>query len=235
MTQNILPKHVAIIMDGNGRWAKQKNYPRIRGHMAGINVIKKTVRLAAKLDIKILTLYAFSKENWRRPKSEVSGLMRLLKMYLQREIDIINKENIRLNVIGDIDGMPQDVQNILRRAMHDTRTNTGLLLNLALNYGARSEIIQAAKKIAEGYKHGRITLEEINEDSFSGYLYTAGLPDPDLLIRTSGEMRISNFLLWQCSYSEFYFVKKLWPDFNEDDFKKAIAEYQKRHRRFGGI
>lgn len=227
--------HIAIIMDGNGRWANRQNKPRTFGHEAGVQAVKKVVRAAAEIGIKYLTLYTFSVENWKRPREEVAALMKLLSRTTRREIDELNRNNVKLITTGRIDGLSLTRRKVLALACEKTRENSGLVLNLALNYGGRTEIIDAVKAIALGVNAGHIQPNEINEALFSNYLYTAGLPDPDLLIRTSGEMRISNFLLWQTSYTEMLVTDVLWPDFGKEDFFKAIIEYQKRERRFGKV
>lgn len=229
-----IPQHVAIIMDGNGRWAKARALPRIAGHRAGVKSIREAVKACGELGIKVLTLYAFSTENWKRPKREVDALFGLLERYLDAEEDKLNRENIRLSVIGDIDGLPGGVRKKIAKAILSTKNNSGLTLNLALNYGSRDEIIRAVRKISDDVRSAKIAPEEIDEKLFSAYLYTDGLPDPDLVIRTSGEFRVSNFLLWQISYAELYITKKLWPDFRKEDLAKAVTEYQRRERRFGG-
>lgn len=230
-----IPRHVAIIMDGNGRWAKKRGLPRIAGHSAGVKTISRIVEEALNLGIKILTLYAFSTENWNRPKKEVDSLMRLLEEYLVKKKEGFLKYNIRLNVIGKLSDLPKAVQEGIEELKEKTKENSKLILNLALSYGARPEIIDAVKQIAKDISSGKLNADDVNEQIFSSYLYTANLPDPDLLIRTSGEMRISNFLLWQISYTELYFTSKLWPSFTKKDFLEAIETYQKRARRFGGI
>lgn len=230
-----IPEHVAIIMDGNGRWAKRRNLPRTAGHEAGVDAVRKIVRVAAEIGIKYLTLYTFSVENWARPREEVAALMRLLTRATRNELDELNRNNVRLITTGRIDGLSISRRKVLTRAMEKTHDNTGLVLNLALNYGGRTEIIDAVKAIALSVRSGHIKPNEINEALFSEYLYTADLPDPDLLIRTSGEMRISNFLLWQTSYTEMYVTKVLWPDFGRKDLFNAIIDYQKRERRFGKV
>ena len=230
-----IPKHVAFIMDGNGRWAKERGLSRTAGHREGIKRVKEIVKVAGELGIKAITLFAFSTENWSRPKKEVSMLMRYLESFLIREVNDMHKNNIRFNVIGENNPLPQDIQRKIKEAKRKTKDNTGLTLTLALNYGSRQEIIEAAKRFAQDVFSKAEAVEDLNVEKFSRYLYTFDLPDPDLLIRTSGEMRISNFLLWQLSYAELYFTKKFWPEFKADDFKAAIEEYQLRERRFGGL
>ncbi len=229
-----LPKHIAIIMDGNGRWAKKRHLPKIAGHTAGVKSVEEIIKAASEIGVKVLTLYAFSTENWKRSKLEIDALMRLLETYLDRETDRLFKEGIKLRVIGRMSPLSPSLQLKVRKAQEKTIKNSRITVVLALNYGGRSEIVDAAKKIAEDVKMDTIKPEEISEDNFSGYLYTVGLPDPDMLIRTSGEMRISNFLLWQISYAEIYVTKKLWPDFRKTDLEKAIIDYQERKRRYGG-
>lgn len=230
-----IPRHVAIIMDGNGRWAKEKGLPRTAGHREGIKRVREIVKASAELGIKFVTFYAFSKENWQRPRKEVSMLMRSLSYFLDREIKDLHKNNVRLKIIGRDEPIPEYLVKKLRGAEQKTRGNTGVVMVLALNYSSRQEIVDAAKKIADDVLHKRLDIKDLNEEGFSKYLYTRDLPDPDLLIRTSGEMRISNFLLWQLSYAEFCFPQKYWPDFKKEDYYKAVEEYQKRERRFGGI
>lgn len=232
---NFLPAHVAIIMDGNGRWAKSRNLPRFRGHIEGVKRVEEIAEIANEMGIKVLTVFTFSTENWRRPRTEVSMLMKTLCMVLEKRIEKLLRLNIRINFIGRRDGLSQVVVNSINRAIERTRGNTGLLLNLAVNYGSRVEILDAVRHLAEAVNRGELKPEDITEDLFSESLYTRGMPDPDLLIRTSGEKRISNFLLWQVSYAELYFTEKFWPDFGEKEFKKAICEYQKRDRRFGKV
>ncbi len=220
-------------MDGNGRWAVGRGLPRVMGHRAGIKSVRAVVEIARELGVEVLTLYAFSVENWKRHPREVSTLMRLLDEYLGRELANLLKNKIRLNVLGDEEGLPEKVRNHLRQVMEDTRPNAKMVLNLALNYGGRSEILRAVQKVVAQVKAGNLKEEKLDEETFSRFLDTNGLPDPDLLIRTSGEQRISNFLLWQISYAELYLTPTLWPDFGKADFLKAIAEYQRRERRFG--
>ncbi|MBI4358785.1 MAG: isoprenyl transferase [Candidatus Omnitrophica bacterium] len=228
-----LPQHVAIIMDGNGRWAEERHLPRIHGHQKGVETIREIVRAAREFKIKYMTLYAFSKENWARPKKEVDFLMRLLGAYLDSELKELETNQVRFNVIGRMDELPKGVQEKIRRNMQRTEHNRGLFLTLALSYSSRVEITDAAKRLCRDVHEGRLRLEEITEDRFQDALYTRGIPDPDLLIRTSGELRVSNFLLWQISYTEIYVSDKYWPDFKKEDFLEAIQEYQKRERRFG--
>lgn len=225
-----LPKHIAIIMDGNGRWAKQRHLPRIIGHRAGMKAVRGVVEGCVDLGIEILTLYAFSTENWSRPQREVEALMRLLREYLRKEIRELKDKGVRLKVIGRKNGLPGIVQKELDLAEEQTKDNSKLLLNLALNYGGRQEIVDGINKIL-----ATPPSLPIDEEIFSSYLYTAGIPDPDLLIRTSGEYRLSNFLLWQIAYTEIYVTPTLWPDFRKKDLVEALESYQKRERRFGGI
>jgi len=228
-----LPEHIAIIMDGNGRWAKQHAIGRIRGHKRGAQAVRSAVRTCREIGIKYLTLFAFSIENWGRPTKEVEGLMSLLEEYLAKELKELHKQGIKLTTIGDIDQLKPSVKEKIISAKKITANNDQMVLNLALSYGSRDEIISAVKKIVQDSQNGIIKSDEINKETFSKYLNTAEMPDPDLLIRTSGEYRISNFLLWQLAYTELYFTKVLWPDFNKEDIFKAIASYQKRERRFG--
>ncbi len=226
-----LPAHVAIIMDGNGRWAAQRHLPRVEGHRAGIDSVRDVVETSARLGIEVLTLYAFSVENWKRPAAEVSTLMMLLKRYLGLELDTLLRNNIRFNVIGRSEALSPDIRTELLDAERKTSKNTGMLFNIALNYGGRSEIVDAARRaIEEG-----INPADLDEDRFSSLLYTRGQPDPDLLIRTSGEMRVSNFLLWQIAYSEIWVTPTLWPDFRKLHLFEGILEFQKRERRYGGV
>ncbi len=230
-----LPVHVAIIMDGNGRWAKKRDLPRTAGHEAGVEAVRKVVRAAAEIGIKYLTLYTFSVENWKRPREEVTALMRLLSRTTRNEIEELNRNNVRLMTTGRIEGLSFSRRQVLAHAMAKTMSNSGLVLNLALNYGGRSEIIDAVKSIATAVRAGKIKTNDIDETLFANHLYTAGLPDPDLLVRTSGEMRISNFLIWQTSYTEMYVTDVLWPDFGRKELFEAVIEYQKRERRFGKV
>ncbi len=230
-----LPAHVAIIMDGNGRWAELRKKPRTYGHEAGVRAVKKVVRAASEIGIKYLTLYTFSVENWNRPRSEVSALMKLLTRATRNELDELIRSNVKLRTIGRVNGLPVSRQRVLQNAVEKTRNNDGLVLTLALNYGGRSEILDAVKAIANSVRGGIVEIPDIDEELFSDFLYTAGLPDPDLLIRTSGEMRISNFLLWQTSYTELYIIDTLWPDFGRQELFEAVLSYQKRERRFGKV
>ncbi len=235
LDKNNIPKHIAIIMDGNGRWAKERGLPRTVGHREGVKRLREIVKAAKELGINVITFFVFSTENWSRPKKEVDMLMRYLNNFLEREINDLNKNNIRLIIIGQDEPLPKYLQKKIKEAELKTKDNTGMTVVLALNYGARQEIVEAAKRFADSVVHDEANIEDLNPDKFSHYFYTAGLPDPDLLIRTSGQMRISNFLLWQLCYSELYFPKKYWPDFKGKDLEEAIQEYQKRERRFGKI
>jgi len=226
-----LPAHVAIIMDGNGRWAAQRHLPRVEGHRAGIDSVRDVVETSARLGIEVLTLYAFSSENWKRPRAEVNTLMTLLKRYLRLELGTLLKNDIRFRVIGRAEELPPDVRHELQAGIDRTAANSGMLFNIALNYSGRAEIVDAARRaMAAG-----ISPESLDEQHFSDFLYTAGQPDPDLLIRTSGEMRLSNFLLWQIAYSEIWVTDTLWPDFRRRHLLEAVVAYQKRDRRYGGI
>jgi undecaprenyl diphosphate synthase len=228
-----LPAHIAIIMDGNGRWAKKRRLPRVAGHKAGVSSVRSTVEACAQLGLKALTLYAFSVENWKRPRLEVDTLWGLLKIYLLNELPLMMRHDIRFTAMGRLDALPAGVRNELDQVIRKTSANQGLQLNLAINYGGRAEIVDAVKALVEEARHDPSL--EINEETFSAYLYTRGMADPDLLIRTSGEMRISNFLLWQIAYAELYVTQTLWPDFTRTELLEAILDYQKRDRRFGGL
>ena len=230
-----LPRHVAVIMDGNGRWAKLRHKRRVEGHRAGIDSVRDVVETSARVGLEVLTLYAFSVENWKRPPTEVSTLMGLLKHYLRRELQTLLRNNIRFQVLGRMGDLPKDVRGELDRAMERTRSSTGLLFNIALNYGGRAEITDAVQRLLADVVANGKDPAGITEETISSYLYTAGQPDPDLLIRTSGELRISNFLLWQIAYAEIWVTEVLWPDFRRRHLLQAIADYQKRHRRYGGI
>jgi undecaprenyl diphosphate synthase len=230
-----VPEHVAIIMDGNGRWAKKRALPRVAGHYEGMKVVRKTTMLANDLGVKVLTLYAFSTENWKRPKNEVDYLMKLPEEFLGSYLPELVANNVQVKMMGYKDQLPEHTLRAINNAMEQTKNNTGLVLNFALNYGSRAEILDAVKQVLNEYKNGILTETEIDEQRFSSYLMTSNFADPDLLIRTSGEIRLSNFMLWQLAYSEFWFTDVLWPDFSEKHLIEAIEGYQKRQRRFGGI
>ena len=230
-----LPRHIAIIMDGNGRWAKGKGKLRVFGHHNGVLSVRDVVEGSCEIGLEYLTLYTFSSENWNRPKLEVMAIMELLVSTIHKEIETFMKNNVRLNAIGELSMLPEKCHKELINAIKKTSVNTGLTLTLALSYSSRREIVQAAKAIALKVQEGRLTIDDIDEETFESNLYTGNMPDPELLIRTSGEFRISNYLLWQIAYAELYFTNKLWPDFRREDFFEAIADYQKRERRFGLI
>ena len=230
-----IPKHIAIIMDGNGRWAKKRKLPRTVGHKAGVETIRRVIKEAHILGVKYLTLYAFSTENWKRPDDEVSALMKLLVEYLRSELAELNRNGVVIKVLGDITKLPKEAQMEVLNAIEITKNNTGVVLNIAFNYGGRDEIIRAVKLVSKEVENGNISIEDINEEIFEKYLYTSNTPDPDLIIRPSGEQRISNFLLWQCAYSEFWYSNVCWPDFKEEHLRKAIYDYQHRDRRYGGV
>lgn len=230
-----IPKHIAIIMDGNGRWAKTKGLPRTAGHHAGMKIVKKITIKAHELGVKVLTLYAFSTENWVRPKEEVDFLMRLPQQFFESEIEELMQNNVKVCIMGDISKLPQTTKQVIEEAVEKTKFNTGLILNFALNYGGRHELVEAMKKIAEETKDNKLQINDINEQVINNHLYSASFPDPDLLVRTSGELRLSNFMLWQLAYSEFYFVDVNWPNFTERHLVEAIIEYQRRTRRYGGV
>ena len=231
--KGIVPRHVAIIMDGNGRWAKLKGKPRIFGHKNGVNSVKQVIEGSVEIGVEFLTLYAFSTENWNRPKLEVKTLMALLVSSLKKELKTLQKNNIKLNAIGSIENLPAQAQDELFEVINKTKNNTALTLTLALSYGSREEIVNVIKNLSEKVVNNSLSIEEINEKIINNHLYTFSLPDVDLMIRTSGEKRISNFLLWQIAYAELYFCSTLWPDFKKEDLFKAIIDYQKRERRFG--
>ncbi len=230
-----LPVHIAVIMDGNGRWAKKRFFNRIKGHEKGAETVRTVVRTCREIGIRVLTLYAFSTENWQRPQSEIAALMTLLKKFLISERKEMLDNNIRLNAIGQISRLPEDVQQELHQSMRLTEKNNGMILNLALSYGSRAEIVNAVKEIAQNIKAGHIDADSITPDLISKHLYTREVPDPDLLIRTSGEMRISNFLLWQIAYTEICVTDTLWPDFGKDELLQILKNYQERERRFGKV
>jgi undecaprenyl diphosphate synthase len=229
------PNHVAIIMDGNGRWAKARGLPRVAGHRRGADAVRRVVRGAGELGIPVLTLFAFSTENWTRPADEVADLMGLLRHYLRSELDELLKNGAKLRVIGDRAGLPDDIVRDISDAETMTRANSRIDVNICINYGARAEILQATRSLARQVAAGELSPDRIDEDRFERELLTAGVPDPDLLIRTSGEQRISNFLLWQCAYAELVFVDTLWPDFSKEHLEQAIAEFRRRERRYGGV
>lgn len=230
-----VPNHVAIIMDGNGRWAEKRGLPRVAGHKEGVKAVMKIVRAASTTKVKVLTLYTFSTENWNRPKTEIDFLMKLPKEFLHIYLPELMENNVRIETIGDFDALPVHTQKAVQYAKDKTKENDGLLLNFALNYGGRYEIMRAIRQIMTDVDGDKVSLDSLNEEVFSQYLYTNGLSDPDLLIRTSGEKRLSNFLLWQLAYSEFWFTDVLWPDMDETIFYQALQDYQKRKRRYGGI
>ncbi|MDM8517030.1 isoprenyl transferase [Desulfobacterales bacterium HSG16] len=230
-----IPSHVAIIMDGNGRWAKKRILNRVKGHERGMEVVRTIVRTSRNIGVSYLTLFAFSTENWQRPRLEVSALMSLLKKFLVSERDELHDNNVRLNMVGQKERLPGDVKKLLDETMSMTGKNTGMVLNLAISYGSRDEILQMVRHISKRVNDGDIKLDEINHKLISNHLYTAGMPDPDILIRTSGEMRISNFLLWQIAYSELFITRTLWPDFTEQEYIEIIKDFQQRDRRFGKV
>ena len=231
--ENNLPEHIAIIMDGNRRWAKEKNLEVKQGHYAGAENLEKIAQYANKIGIKYMTVYAFSTENWKRWENEVKALMMILKNYIEKLLERTSANNIKINILGDISRLEIGLQNSINKIIDKTKNNTGLTLNIAFNYGGRAEILRATKQIAEEVHEGKLDLEKIDEKCIENHLYTKGQPDPDILIRTSGEIRISNFLLWQLAYTEFIFIDKYWPDFNENDIEESIHIFQKRHRKFG--
>jgi undecaprenyl diphosphate synthase len=240
LDENRLPKHIAIIMDGNGRWAERRHFPRVAGHRAGVDSARTVIETCSRLGLPALTLYAFSLENWRRPKAEIDFLMRLLRQYLKSELPVLHRNNIRLMVIGRTDQLPEGVRADVERGMELTASNTGMCLTVALNYGGRAELVDAFNAILEsvrrkGTNGNGVPAIRVDEQMIADHLYTAGMPDPDLLIRTSGEMRVSNFLLWQIAYAEIYVTETLWPDFSRAELYAALIEYQKRERRYGGL
>lgn len=229
------PDHIAIIMDGNGRWAQKQGKPRVFGHNAGMQSLKEIVRACSDLGVKYLTVYAFSTENWKRPQDEVSGIFKIMVLYIQKELKELHEKNVRINVIGDWSKIPSDAGDSMSRALEMTKDNTGLVFNIALNYGGRREITDAVKKLYTEMTESGLTVDDINEDMIAKHISTAGMPDPDIIIRTGGEMRLSNFLLWQCAYSEFIFTDVYWPDFTKGELLKCIDEFNSRHRRYGGL
>src|SRR6202030_1756620 len=230
-----LPAHIAIIMDGNGRWARRRGQLRVAGHKAGMRPVRTIIETCAQMGIRVLTLYAFSIENWKRPRTEIEMLWRLLRTYLRLELPEMMRQHIRMNAIGRLDALPPQVHAELQEVLAETAANRGLSVNLAINYSGRAELVDAVKALAAQARRGELTAESIDEAAISANLYTAGIPDPDLLIRTSGEMRVSNFLLWQIAYAELYVTETLWPDFTRADLLRAVLDYQKRDRRFGGL
>ena len=233
--QNQIPNHIAIIMDGNGRWARKRALPRVAGHHEGMKVVRKTTKLANELGVKVLTVYAFSTENWKRPKDEVDYLLKLPEEFLGTFLPELIQENVKVQIMGDQERLPLHTVNAVTTALEKTKDNDGLILNFALNYGSRAEILEGVKKAAADLKDGRLGEDDLTEEKFSEYLMTNQMMDPDLLIRTSGEIRLSNFMLWQLAYTEFYFTDVLWPDFNDHELLDAIEEFQSRSRRYGGV
>lgn len=231
---NRIPAHVAVIMDGNGRWAQSRNLPRMAGHNAGMIAMKEIVKASSILGVKHLTVYAFSTENWKRSMDEISGIFKLLILYVEKELKELHENNVKVKILGDYEKLPPEAVKSLERTLETTKDNTGLQFNIALNYGGRDEILRSVKSLAKEIEAGRLTADEITEEMVADHLYTAGIPDPDMIIRTSGEMRLSNYLLWQCAYSEFIFTDVLWPDFTREEYEKAIEIFQNRKRRFGG-
>jgi undecaprenyl diphosphate synthase len=231
----VVPRHVGIIMDGNGRWAAGRGLLRSAGHRAGVEALHDIVKVSSDVGIGVLSLYAFSTENWKRPPAEVRVLMDLLVEFLAKELDELDANEVRIHFMGEVDGISGKVSRAVRTALERTRDNAGLVMNIALNYGSRAEIVRAARLLAEEARAGRLDPQDITEEMFAGKLYTAGLPDPDLVIRTSGELRLSNFMLYQCSYAEYSAPEVYWPDFNSDEYRKVLLEYQARDRRFGGV
>jgi len=235
LDMNMLPEHIAIIMDGNGRWATKKGMPRSFGHRAGVNALREVVKLCVELGIKYLTVYAFSTENWKRPRDEINMLMELLVEYLNKEIEELCANNVKINPMGIISELPPQAQEAVTMAVQRTKGNTGMVFNVALNYGGRAELVQAVRRIGEKIQRGELQVEDVDETVVNNHLYTAGQPDPDLLIRPSGDYRISNFLLWQLAYTEFWLTSTMWPDFGRIDLLKALLDFQGRERRFGGL
>ena len=235
LDENNLPRHIAIIMDGNGRWAKKRGLVRSAGHTMGAKNLEKIVKYLGDTNVEYLTVYAFSTENWKRPKEEIDALMKLLEKYLRDYDNLLGGEDVRLKVIGRKEGLSKTLLDLIDEVEEKSKDRKKLTINIALNYGGRQEIVDAVKKIAKNVESGKICADDISEDTINDYIYTASIPDPDLIIRPSGELRLSNFLLWQCAYSEFWFSEILWPDFTPDKLKKALLDFQKRNRRFGGV
>jgi undecaprenyl diphosphate synthase len=230
-----IPRHIAVIMDGNGRWAKKRGLPRLQGHNVGMMALKEIVKRSSSLGVSYLTVYAFSTENWKRPQEEVSGIFKLLVLYFQKEIKELNDNNVKVNILGDWTELPQDARRAIQTAMETTGNNTGLTFNIALNYGGRAEIVRAVRAMALAVKNGDFEWQDIDEAVVSSMLYTADMPDPDMIIRTGGECRLSNYLIWQSAYSELVITPVLWPDFSPAEYENAIMDYQARDRRFGGL
>lgn len=235
LTNMTIPRHVALILDGNGRWAKRRGLPRTMGHKEGCKTVEKTVETAARMGIRYLTVYGFSTENWKRSAEEVGALMQLFRFYMVRLLKVASENNVRVKMIGDRRRFDQDIIEGIGRLERETKDNTGLTFVIAVNYGGRDEIVRAAAKLAADVKDGKLDAAQLSEETFASYLDTAGMPDPDLLIRTSGEIRLSNYLLWQLAYTEIYVTDTLWPDFDQEELEKAILQYNKRERRFGGV
>jgi len=232
---NRIPKHIAIVMDGNGRWANRRGLPRLQGHNAGMKALKEIVKRSSTLGVEYLSVYAFSTENWKRPKEEISGIFKLLVLYVQKEIRELNDNNVKVNVLGSWDVLPLDSQKAIITALETTKDNTGLVFNIALNYGGRAELVRATKSIASAVASGKLSIDDIDESTINSVLFTAGMPDPDVIIRTGGDFRLSNYLIWQSAYSEIVITDVFWPDFSTIEYEKAIAEFQSRDRRFGGL
>ncbi|WP_245157036.1 isoprenyl transferase [Anaerovorax sp. IOR16] len=230
-----IPNHIAIVMDGNGRWARKRNLPRVAGHNAGMIALKEIVKASSVLGVKHLTVYAFSTENWKRPQEEVKGIFKLLILYIEKELAELHNNNVKVNILGDYKELPKEALNKLEKSLETTKNNEGLQFNIALNYGGRREILRAAYLLAKDFSEGKVTEAEFTKENFESKLYTKGMPDPDLVIRTSGEMRLSNYLLWQSAYSEFVYTDVLWPDFTPKDLEDAIISFQHRKRRYGGV
>ena len=235
VSEEEIPVHVAVIMDGNGRWAKNRGWPRIAGHKAGMDTLREIISCADEIGIKVMTFFAFSTENWKRPSCEVKYLMKLPEEYLQKELNTLMEKNVVIKAIGDLSRLPRRTLKAVNDALHNTKDNTGLVINFALNYGGRAEIVDAVRQISQKVAAGKLEPDDIDAQVLADHLYTGDIPDPDLLIRPSGELRISNFLLWQMAYTELWFTRILWPDFNREHFLRAIMDYQRRERRFGGI
>ncbi len=235
VSEEEIPVHVAVIMDGNGRWAKNRGWPRIAGHKAGMDTLREIISCADEIGIKVMTFFAFSTENWKRPSWEVKYLMKLPEEYLQKELNTLMEKNVVIKAIGDLSRLPRRTLKAVNDALHNTKDNTGLVINFALNYGGRAEIVDAVRQISQKVAAGKLEPDDIDAQVLADHLYTGDIPDPDLLIRPSGELRISNFLLWQMAYTELWFTRILWPDFNREHFLRAIMDYQRRERRFGGI